>query len=378
MMSRRWHLVQGLLLCLYVAASAVLLWQLNRYWQQEALLRSSQQNEQLALHMETLLDGLQNHVKRLQHSAHLALHDNQEPPVLLKFLQPSLPVGSAGYSLDVLQQATPSAQIGNVYLAADPKTPLLQAELRIIWALFPLAASSHLTDSALQWSYYNSLRSPLLGTFPYRSTERLLRDNKMPDLPAFFAAFVSPEGQARVREQLANQHAPVWRKPHVDAAGAGWVVPLVAPVRLQGQVIGAVSADVRLPFLSHHLAKLTTAPERTLLIDDDQVVLADSRLSFETSNRLARLGERLPTALTTLTAELNRTHPGWRSAGDYHVVLRPLAHSQWSLIRLIPSDELLFDVRLRVLAVATPLLVLWLVWAGFWWRRRERRRYPLP
>lgn len=370
-----WHrLLAGALLT--GALLAVLsLQHLYSYWQQQALLRSSQQNEQLALHMETLLDGLQNHVKRLQHSAHLALHSGNEAPALLKFLQPALPASAGGYSLDVLQQTTPTAQIGNVYLAAEPSAPSIQDELKIIWALFPLAASSHLTDSALQWSYYNSLQSPLLGVFPYRSTERLLRDNNMADLSAFFSRFVGPQAQRSLIGQFSTQHDPTWWKPHVDAAGAGWVVPLVAPVRKAGQIIGAVSADVRLPFLSEHLAKLTTAPERTLLINDDQIVLADSRLSLETSNRLAKLSERLPGALVQLVPQLTRTQPGWSRANDYHVLLRPLAHSQWSLVRLTPSDELLFDVRLRVLTVALPLLLLWLAGGFLWWRRRERHKY---
>lgn len=370
-----WHRVMAVALLISALLAVLLLQHLHSYWQQQALLRSSQQNEQLALHMETLLEGLQNHVKRLQHSAHLALHSGNEPPALLKFLQPSLPATAGGYSLDLLQQSTPTAQIGNVYLAADPNVPAIQDELKIIWALFPLAASSHLTDSALQWSYYNSLQSPLLGVFPYRSTERLLRDNNMADLPAFFARFVGPDSQRALVSQLADQHEPSWRKPHVDAAGAGWVVPLVAPVRQAGRIIGAVSADVRLPFLSEHLAKLTAAPERTLLMNDEQIVLADSRLSLETSNRLAKLSERLPASLVPLVPQLTRTQPGWSSAGDYHVMLRPLAHSQWSLVRLTPSDELLFDVRLRVLVVTLPLLLLWLLAGFWWWRRRERHKY---
>lgn len=371
----KWHRLTGLGLLLLFGVLMLGLFQLYQYWQAQALLRSSQQNEQLALHMETLLDGLQSHVKRLQHSAHLALHDDSEPAALLKFLQPSLPASSAGYSLDVLQQHTPSAQLGNVYLAADPQQADLQAELRIIWALFPLAASTHLTDSALQWSYYNSLRAPLVGMFPYRSTERLLRDNGIETLPAFFDAFINPNDQQRLAVQLSAQQTPTWRKPHVDKAGAGWVVPLVAPVRSEGTVIGLVSADVRLPFLSNHLAKLTTAPERTLLMDDEQRVLADSRLSLETDSRLARLGERLPASVASLAPTLTRANPGWSSAGDYHLMLRPLAHSQWTLVRLIPSDELLFEVRLRVLLVALPLLLILSGLVMSWYRHRERGRY---
>ncbi|NQD38969.1 cache domain-containing protein [Permianibacter sp. IMCC34836] len=367
---RLWHRLLGVGLLLVMIASGWGVQQLHQYWQQQALLQSSQQNEQLALHMETLLDGLQNHVKRMQHSAHLALHSGDDSPALLKFLQPALPAGAGGYSLDVLQQTTPTAQLGNVYAAVAPTTPAMQAELRIIWALFPLAAATHLTDSSLQWSYYNSLQSPLVGMFPYRSTERLLRDNDIATLPAMFEQFMSPEVQQRIAADIADQQTPVWRAPHIDKAGAGWVVPLVAPVRNEGKVIGAVSADVRLPFLSGHLARLTTAPERTLLIDDEQRVLADSRLSLETSNRLARLGERLPASLAALTPQLTRAHPGWTSAGDYHLMLRPLAHSQWTLVRVIPSDELLFDVRLRALAVALPLLVIALIAAVAWWRRR--------
>lgn len=375
MKRRSRHRLSGVLLLVAALAFAVGLQHLNNYWQQQALMQSSLQNEQLALHMETLLDGLESHVKRLQHSAHLALHASNDAPVLLKFLQPALPEGAGGYSLDALQQSTPSAQLGNVYLAGDPQSPPVQAELRIIWALFPLAAASHLTDSALQWSYYNSLQSPLVGMFPYRSTERLLRDNNIADMPGMFAEFMSPVTQQRLATELTPHMVPLWRAPHVDKAGAGWVVPLVAPVRQNGKVIGAVSADVRLPFLSNHLAKLTTAPERSLLVDDNQLVLADSRLSLETSNRLARLGERLPASLAALTPKLTRANPGWSSAGDYHLMLRPLAHSQWMLVRLIPSDELLFDVRLRVVAVAAPGLILLTLATLAWWRRRERSKY---
>ena len=81
-----WHRVIAAALLVAALLAALLLQHLHSYWQQQALLRSSQQNEQLALHMETLLEGLQNHVKRLQHSAHLALHSGNEPPALLKFL----------------------------------------------------------------------------------------------------------------------------------------------------------------------------------------------------------------------------------------------------------------------------------------------------
>jgi len=377
-MSRRfWRRLFGAVLVLALVLALVLtgslIAQLFEYWQQQALLRSSQQNEQLALHMETLLDGLQNHVKRLQHDAHLALHADVGAPVLPQFMRPAIASGVGGYTLDELQQSTPSAQLGNVYMAVPPSTPAAAAELRIVWALFPLAAATHLSDSALQWSYYVSLQLPLVAIYPYRSTERLLRDNNLASLPVFFAEFLAAEIQQRIAGELAEQNAPLWRPPHIDKAGAGWVVALVAPVRRESQTIGAVSADVRLPFLSHHLAKLTTAPERTLLIDNEQRVLADSRLSSETSVRLARLGERLPASLAALVPTLTRANPGWSSAADYHVLVRPLAHSQWSLVRLIPSDELLFDTRLRAMAVALPVVLLagllLLVW---WWRRRDR------
>ncbi len=345
---------------------------LYRYWERQELLHSSQQHEQLALHLETLLEGLQNHVKRMQHTAHLALHDNRTANELRAELAAAVPATALGYSLDVSQQQQPSAQRGNVFLAADPASPDVQAELKIAWALFPQAAASHLTDSALQWSYYSSLRLPLLSIFPYRSTERVLRDSDSDSLPDFFADFFSPATQRQIVLGLQQQQDPIWRNPHVDAAGAGWVVPLVAPVRQDDNIIGAVSADVRLSFLSAHLARLTASPERTLLINDDQLVLADSRLSPEFGVRLPRLSERLPASLASSLPRLTRATPGWTSVSDYHLMLRPLAHSQWSLVRVMPSDELLFSIRLRLLAIAAPLTVLWLLLVMFWWVRRQR------
>ncbi len=345
---------------------------LYRYWERQELLHSSQQHEQLALHLETLLEGLQSHVKRMQHIAHLALHGNGVPVDLRSELTAAIPATAQGHSLDVSQQQQPSAQRGNIFLAADPANPELQAELKIIWALFPQAAASHLTDSALQWSYYSSLRSPLLSIFPYRSTERLLRDSDSDSLPDFFADYLPPATQRQVAVGLQSQQDPIWRAPHVDAAGAGWVVPLVAPVRQDDNIIGAVSADVRLSFLSAHLARLTASPERTLLINDEQLVLADSRLSPEFGVRLPRLSERLPASLAGSLPRLTRATPGWTSVRDYHLMLRPLAHSQWSLVRVMPSDELLFAIRLRLLAIAAPLAALWLLLVMYWWVKRQR------
>lgn len=328
-----------------------------------------QQTEQMALDFEQMLSQLQMHVRKLQQVAQLNLHNFEPPRELLHHLAP--PEGAENgdvYTLDRWQQQSPQAQFGNVFLLGNPTMQSVQKELRVVETLFPISAANHLSDSALQWSYYTSFVNRLTSIFPYRNYQGLLEDAEVANLATFYERYLPVERRRQAIAELATVQAPIWRPPHRDRAGAGWVIALSAPVRHRGEVLGAVSTDVRLSFLSMQLARQSSAPERTMILDEEMRILADSRQSVDTATRLEHWLERMPVQLQQSAQKVSRDQPGWVDGDGMHFLTRPLANSQWIMVRMIPTGDLFFEARVRLLILAIPLLTLWLFAAFFWYR----------
>ena len=361
---------RGLLLFVLLLLAGAYGLQLHyQHHHQELSEQYLQQTEQMALDFEQMLSQLQMHVRKLQQVAQLNLHNFEPPRELLQHLAP--PEGAENgdvYTLDRWQQHSPQAQLGNVFLLGNPTMQSVQKELRVVEALFPISAANHLSDSALQWSYYTSFVNRLTSIFPYRNYQGLLEDAEVANLATFYERYLPVERRRQAIAELATVQAPIWRPPHRDRAGAGWVIALSAPVRHRGEVLGAVSTDVRLSFLSMQLARQSSAPERTMILDEEMRILADSRQSVETATRLEHWLERMPVQLQQSAQKVSRDQPGWVDGDGMHFLTRPLANSQWIMVRMIPTGDLFFEARVRLLMLAIPLLTLWLFAAFFWYR----------
>lgn len=369
--SVQWTRRGWLLFVVLIAASVLLLRLYFATLQKSALQEHVENLEQLALSVEQVLQNTQNHVRRLQQAAQFSLHNGEAPRELDRLIKPATPTTPEDFTLDALQQAQPQAQMGNVFLLGNPSSRMVLQELRIIETLFPIAAASHLSDSTLQWTYYSSFVSRLTSIFPYRNYQGLIEDAGVDNLAAFYERYLPLERRRQGINELANVQAPVWRRAHEDLAGAGWVVPLSAPVRYKGEILGAVSADVRLSFFSMHLSRYTRAPHRTLLLNEDMRVLADSRIIGDSHARMEYWHERLPFPVQADAREVNRDNPGWVEGKDVYFYSRPLSQSAWLLVSMVPSGDLFFAARIRLLMLIVPLVIV-LAGLMFWWYRHAK------
>lgn len=367
--ARKWHRRGWWLWLALMLASAYVINLYYQHHQQQLTDQYVQETETIAIDVERVLTQMQLHVRRLQQVAQLNLYNDDEPRELLQQLRaPESSEQQDVYTLDRWHQQSPQAHMGNVFLLGNPRAIALQKELRLVEALFPISASSHLSDSALQWSYYTSFVHRLTSIFPFRQYQGVLADAEVASLAAFYERYLPLERRRQAMRELATVQSPVWRQAHRDSAGAGWVMTLAAPVRYRGEVLGAVSADIRLSFLSAHLHRVSRSPERTMILDESMNILADSRQAVEPSQRLEKWLERMPVQLQQTAQRVSRQHPGWVEGDGMHFLARPLANSQWLMVRLIPTADLYFEARVRLLMLLLPLVAIAVIGLLLWYR----------
>ena len=327
---------------------------------------------QLVDQLDHAISQADGYAHRTQAWAEAAL---REPDLYLNstasgLLRPiDLPAGDVGYTLDGLAD-TSGGLLGNVYLGdAFRSRPGQGTELDLALGLFALQRLGHEAYPNLRWSSYYSARRDLLTVYPFLSSSEFLEAAGATSMQGLMdAVFQTPERPDPL-EEVGPENNPdrgvVWSAPYIDAAGAGMMVSLFAPVYLEDDFIGATGTDVLLGFLSTML-ELSELPHGDLFILD-----AGGNLLGDNANRVANAPGVILASTVVPSVDLPATRGDTllhiRQNAE-HVILTPIHSAPWHVLYLVPDRVLSASVLAEVsgyvaigLVMLAVLLVAWVL-----------------
>lgn len=170
--------------------------------------------------------------------------------------------------------------------------------------------------------------------------------------------------------QAKNASGPFWTAPYVDVASGQALVSNLAPVRKNGQSIGAVGIDINLDQMQHMIGRIKpTADSYALLTSSDGTLIANPHWPQSILNKkLGDLASELKsTGFDQLQQAMLTGKQGLLEIVDPHsgtqawVAHHPVAGTNWSIAVIIPQHDLLAvtdQLRGRMFLVAVAGLVL--------------------
>lgn len=242
----------------------------------------------------------------------------------------------SGYALDHLPAG--SGLNDSVNLTGAGEVPPIQSgagrEMLMALSLGPLLQATHAQIPEAAWIYYTSgnhfmVIAPRVPSRDFHWEEALLtypfyRDGtpaQNPDRSLF------------------------WTDIYVDAAGKGLMATIGKPVYdKSGRFRGTINLDLTLATIGGFMARLDFGHGRTLLVNAQNHVIADSAgLAKET---LADLVDALPKATHLDVAELSpHDHPDTlHRHGDWIIYVNPVGGAPWRLLMLVDRHALILEV----------------------------------
>ncbi|MEW6677930.1 MAG: PAS domain S-box protein [Pseudomonadota bacterium] len=292
--------------------------------------------------LEAIAKSARDHVLRMQAwSGGYLLNPASTPSSLRQHLTPFMEGGVlAGYTLDGI----PPAQrpfVGQLLWLGENPAQAGQALRLLDQALefFSLVRLTHDIDASFQWSYFLPASQEFANIYPWSPTRDLLRnmghDGLRPGLESLYGhEFFQAGTPGRNPDRSAY-----WTEPYVDPAGSGAMVSHCAPVYQADRFLGVVGTDIRLATLAKALEQLPISVGRLLIVDDRNMLLADSRGTR--ADAVLPASSALPEGLAAADlAEVHLAAGGPVEKGRHVLVAGTTRHAPWTLIHLIPDREI--------------------------------------
>ncbi|MBW9261479.1 MAG: PAS domain S-box protein [Candidatus Thiodiazotropha sp. (ex. Lucinisca nassula)] len=284
------------------------------------------------------------------------------PSDLRNFFKPRVSNGiTEGYTMDEVPENL-RHNIGQLvwYGKTDPRQAHI-GEVVLDQALefFSLARLTHDVTPYFEWSYYFSADSHIVAVYPWFSADDILSagPHDYPSLSAAFSDWFSYEIYTAGTPEKNPQSKPYWTAPYIDAGGAGAMVSHGAPVYVDDLFRGIVGTDLKLISLEKFLSSLPTDVGRLLILDDKQMLLADTAGSPKDSIRNAT--EVLPDFINEASLSLALKNAGEPIQFERHsMVALQTSHAPWTLVYLVGDEEILKLLLPRLLPYAVVLIVL--------------------
>ncbi|MES9852652.1 MAG: PAS domain S-box protein [Candidatus Thiodiazotropha sp. L084R] len=245
-----------------------------------------------------------------------------------------------GYTLDKVPAADRQYVGQLVWIGDDPRRPEV-GEVVLDQALefFSLARLTHDVTSYFQWSYFFSADNVSASVYPWFSAEEIVQAKNYPSLKAAIKDWFQHEIYLAGTPSQNPQHIPYWTAPYEDAGGTGAMVSHGAPIYVDGKFLGTVGTDLRLVTLEEFLTDLPIDVGRLIIMDDRQMLLADTAGS--PLNAMRKVTDVLPQSLDEARLSKVRHNPGQPvQIGSEYLVTIDARHAPWTLIYLVSDHEI--------------------------------------
>ena len=224
--------------------------------------------------------------------------------------------------------------VGQVFwLAGDPRDPAVgRGAIEHVFGLFDIARLTHEQTQYFQWSYFFAAPDRRhTALFPWVASKDAIEGAGQASLHAATAGWLEYEIAKKARPQENPGRELYWTAPYLDAAGAGAMVSIGAPVYVGDRFEGSVGTDLTLQTLESFVRGFSRPLGRLWVLDDKDMVLVDTSGSPRDKLRsFADLG--LPAATREALAQARGT-PGLPvSAGGHTMIARTTASAPWTLI----------------------------------------------
>jgi len=258
------------------------------------------------------------------------------------------------------------------WLGGDPHQPDV-GEVALDQALefFSLARLTHDVTPYFQWSYFFSANKDFTAVYPWFSAEDIVKAGDYESLVAAIGDWFQYEIFLAGTPDQNTSRKPFWTTPYIDAGGTGAMVSHGAPVYVEDRFLGVVGTDVRLVTLEQFLKGLPVEVGRLMILNDQNLMLADTATSPGDAIRAAE--EIMPGVLGTESLSLALDDPGEPVEIDGHfLVTSQSAHAPWNLVYLVTGEETMGLLLPRLLPYAVILVVLIVtVFTALYLMRRE-------
>ncbi|MCG8117735.1 MAG: hypothetical protein N0E45_20585, partial [Candidatus Thiodiazotropha endolucinida] len=222
---------------------------------------------------------------------------------------------------------------------------------------FSLARLTHDVSDYFQWSYFFSTQLNSVAVYPWFSTEEILAASGMTSLRKSIDKWFEYEIYQAGTPQKNPERKTYWTAPYIDAGGTGAMVSLGAPVYLENEFHGIVGTDVKLITLERFLQNLKPTAGRLLILNKQQMLLADS--NGVPPDTIMSAAELFPNVFGEQWKQKHvQDDQEYRDTNGHILVTQQTRHAPWILIYLVSHDEMLALLFPRLLPYAVILATL--------------------
>jgi len=228
-------------------------------------------------------------------------------------------------------------------------------ELDDMLTTLPLMWNAHKTFPNLQWSYYYDDAGEFSVLYPGLAFKEISGATGKTTMDEILDVVFEAGGTFPLKLVGPEQNPDrklVWTPPYPDAAAAGLMVSLVAPVYHSETFVGAFGSDLTLAVLNEQLKIDDAAIARFLVLAENGQVIAASRPTAEMSARILQLSDvleplRIDAVFASGTNVVQRSDHGvWKTF--------ELDGTPWKMLLYISKE----DLQSSVFELMTPYLAM--------------------
>jgi hypothetical protein len=368
--------LSGFLLLLTISGYALFALKTERTNLQNELLSNSIQiqnalNAKVNL-AETHVGSMRRAIEK--HLAFPALAPNNALPYLNK-QSLSSPLDAPWENLPTeLQMEVGSLQIDPT-LTIPPT--IFRRDANAVLSMMPGVVANHALHSVFQWSYYYDASKRWFLVFPKLPRKEFFKVTGSNDMHSAIQFYFDADGTVPVITIGPNKNptrSHIWTPPYTDAGGKGIMVTLLAPIYLGKEYIGAVGTDVTLEILESTFHNYPPLLGRAFVVDNKNILLADSSHKLSQSNAKVGLNSVLPEFSLNSLQEFPAGKITEFSGAIW--ISHPLQGTSWRLLIYVP----LSTINLKLAKTLRPYLVLafglFFALAGLAWIQNRRFTQP--
>jgi len=292
---------------------------------------------------------------------------------LRKFFTPYLINGKLeGYTLDAVPENERElvGQLG--WYSGDPREPEV-GDIVLDQALefFSMARLAHSISPYFRWSYFFSANKQFVALYPWASMDFFLKEGGYTSMREAMASWFEYELYTAGTPAHNPQHKPYWTEPYIDAGGSGAMVSHAVPVYVNEKFTGIVGTDLRLATLNQFLSTLSIDVGRLLIINDQQILLADTAAAKK--NTIRKINEVLPSIINREKIDRAVHLSGDTLEIEGHALAaQKTSHAPWTLVYLVTDEEIDSLLLPRLMPYALILIALAITFfIAFYLMRKE-------
>ena len=222
---------------------------------------------------------------------------------------------------------------------------------------FALVRLTHNVTPHLEWSYHFSADRKFTYIYPWVHSQDLVNSVEYKTLRDSIGSWFTYEIYLAGTPEQNPERKLYWTAPYIDAGGAGAMVSHGAPIYINHKFFGIVGTDVKLNTLEQFLKSLPYEVGRLMILDDRNIVLADSAGSPKDAIRNA--AEVLPTGFNTdVLKQSTNAQDKPLQFDKYTLITSHTRHAPWRLVHLISDREISALLLPRIIPYIVIMIVL--------------------